>query len=389
MFSARTAWDLRPNRLTSLLTEKRGRGDEILDLTESNPTRCGFDYQPQYTLEALSTRRSLVYQPHPKGILPARAAVAEYYARQGIVLDPDHIILTAGTSEAYGFLLRLLCNGRDSVALVKPGYPLLDDLCRINDVIPRLVHLSYDDAWRLDLEALRVELAARAKAVVLVYPNNPTGSYVRQDEREQIIASAKAAGAGILVDEVFHPFHIDANCSPAPSFASNDRCLTFTINGISKLLGLPQLKLGWIVVTGSSAEVEGAISRLEMISDLFLSVSTPVQQALPFLLEDPAGLTLQVVTRLRRNHARLTEMTGKVPAVEILKGEGGWYAVLRLPRGRTDEEWALFLLEKSGILVHPGCLFDFEEESVVVLSLLQKEEIFERGIAGILSAVDV
>ncbi|MEX2090501.1 MAG: pyridoxal phosphate-dependent aminotransferase, partial [Bacteroidota bacterium] len=192
MFSARTDWDFQPNELTSLLAAKRLRGDEILDLTESNPTRCGFDYQPQYTLESLSTRRSLVYEPHPKGILSARAAVAEYYSRQGIALDPDHIILTAGTSEAYGFLLRLLCNGRDSVALVKPGYPLLDYLCQINDVIPRHVRLSYNGGWHLDLQALNVELAARAKAVVLVHPNNPTGSYTGQNERENIVASASS-----------------------------------------------------------------------------------------------------------------------------------------------------------------------------------------------------
>ena len=389
MFSARTDWDFQPNELTSLLAAKRLRGDEILDLTESNPTRCGFDYQPQYTLEALSTRRSLVYEPHPKGILSARAAVAEYYSRQGIALDPDHIILTAGTSEAYGFLLRLLCNGRDSVALVKPGYPLLDYLCQINDVIPRHVRLSYNGGWHLDLQALNVELAARAKAVVLVHPNNPTGSYTEQNERENIVASASSAGAAILSDEVFHPFPMDGAHPAAPSFATNNRCLTFTINGISKLLGLPQLKLGWIVVSGPSREVEGAISRLEMISDLFLSVGTPVQQALPLLLQDPAGLTLQIGTRIRRNRAYLATSSGKTSAVELLGGEGGWYAVLRLPRIRTDEEWAHVLLKEWNVLVHPGSLFDFEEESIVVMSLIQKEEIFERGIVRILSAFDV
>lgn len=389
MFSARTEWDFEPNRLTSLLAEKHLHGEEILDLTESNPTRCGFDYQPQYTLEALSTRRSLVYEPHPKGILSARSSVAEYYARQGIDVNPDHIILTAGTSEAYTFLLRLLCNGRDSVALVKPGYPLLEYLCQMNDVVGRHVHLQYDHGWHLDLDALKVELAARAKAVALVHPNNPTGSTIRHHEREAIVAVASSTGAALLVDEVFHPFQADGTSAPAPSFASNKGCLTFTMNGISKLLGLPQLKLAWIVVSGPPAEVEAAVARLEMIGDLYLSVSTPIQQALPVLLQDPAGLTGQIRARVGKNRAILSAKSDKVMAVELLGGEGGWYAVVRLSPVRTDEEWAHLFLRDLNVLVHPGCLFDFEDEAIVVASLLQKEEIFERAVEGILSVVDV
>jgi len=389
MFSARTEWDFQPNTLTSLLAEKRLQREEILDLTESNPTRCGFDYQPQYTLEALSTRRSLVYEPHPKGILSARSAVAEYYARQGIDVNPDHIILTAGTSEAYTFLLRLLCNGRDSVALVKPGYPLLEYLCQMNDVVGRHVHLQYDQGWHLDLDALKVELAARAKAVALVHPNNPTGSAIRHHEREAIVTAVNSTGAALLVDEVFHPFQGDATTPLAPSFASNRDCLTFTMNGISKLLGLPQFKLAWIVVSGPPAEVEVAVARLEMIGDLFLSVSTPIQQALPVLLQDPAGLTGQIKERVGKNRANLSAKSDKVSAVELLGEEGGWYAVLRLPRVRTDEEWAHLFLKDLNILVHPGCLFDFEDEAIVVVSLLQKEEIFQRAVEGVLSMVDV
>lgn len=389
MFSARTEWEFHPNALTLLLAEKHLAGDEILDLTESNPTRCGFDYLPQFTLEALATRRSLVYEPNPKGILPARTAVADYYQRQGITINPDHIILTSGTSEAYGFLLRLLCNPRDSVALLKPGYPLFDDLCQLQDVVGRPIHLSYYEGWILDLEAVKVELAARAKAILLVHPNNPTGSYIRHDERNGLIVAVDSLGGAIVSDEVFHPFQFEGEVPPGPSFAANERCLTFTVNGISKLLGLPQLKCGWIVVTGPEAEVEAAVARLEIISDLFLSVGTPVQQALPLLMEDPAGLTIQIRNRIRRNLRHLEGKLHDESGVELLRGEGGWNAVLRMPPVKRDEEWAYLLLKNRNVLVHPGSLFGFDERSILVVSLLQKEEIFREGVAGILAAIDV
>jgi aspartate/methionine/tyrosine aminotransferase len=388
MFSARTEWDFRPTDLTAHLADLRARGVEVIDLTESNPTRCGFDYHPHLTLDPLSTRRSLVYEPHPKGILLARRAIADFYAHQGIKVDPERIFLTAGTSEAYTFLFRLLCNGRDSVILPKPGYPLLDYLCQINDVLPRHVHLRREEGWKYDLELISVELAARSKALVLIHPNNPTGSYVRSPEREQICAMVSASHSALIVDEVFHAFDLSKN-TPAPSFASTDECLTFTLNGISKLLGLPQLKLAWIVVSGPPEEIEDALRRLEVIGDLFLSVSTPVQQALPVLLQDPAGMMEQIRSRLRKNALRLTELSNSHPAIEVALPEGGWHALITLPLARSAHDWSLHLLDVHQTLVHPGELFDFEEEGIVVVSLLQKQDIFEEGIERIADAVAV
>ncbi len=388
MFSTRTEWDFRPTDLTARLANLRARGVGVIDLTESNPTRCGFDYHPHLTLDPLSTRRSLVYEPHPKGILLARTAVAEFYARQGIHIDPERIVLTAGTSEAYTFLFRLLCNGRDSVILPKPGYPLLDYLCQMNDVLPRHIYLRRDEGWAHDLEAIGVELAARSKALVVVHPNNPTGSYVASLQRKRICEMVGASHAALIVDEVFHPFALSGDVPP-PSFSSTSECLTFTLNGISKLLGLPQLKLAWIIVSGPQEEVEDALRRLEVIADLFLSVATPVQQALPVLLQDAADVAGQIRSRIRRNAMRLTECSRTHRSIECLLPQGGWHALLKLPSVRSAHEWSLHLLDVHHTLVHPGDLFDFEEEGIVVVSLIQKPEIFEEGIERISVAVAV
>lgn len=389
MFSKRTTWDFRPSRLFELIQQKRDRGEHIIDLTESNPTRCGFSYNSRGILEALSNEDSLRYVPHPKGLLSARKAVAEFYHRQGVDVEPDYIILTASTSEAYSHLFRLLCNEREAVLLPKPGYPLFDELCQINDVSHRVYQLAYDGEWHIDLSAVEASLSADVRAMVLVHPNNPTGSFVKVKEREVLCRLARAHGAGLIVDEVFEPFGFGADGSQAPSFAGNQTALTFTLNGLSKLLGLPQMKLAWIVVSGPSAERREALQRLEIIGDLYLSVGTPVQEALPALLRDSPSMTQQIRNRVRENYVLAKKEIPANSTMSVLHCEGGWNAVLRLPSTRSDEDWALELLRNQNVLIHPGHLFHFEQRSCIVLSLLPPAEVFQEGFRRIVSKADL
>ncbi|MBM4161139.1 MAG: pyridoxal phosphate-dependent aminotransferase [Ignavibacteria bacterium] len=389
MFSNRTAWDLRPSRLFELLQRKRDRREQIIDLTESNPTRCGFSYNSRGILNALSSEDSLRYEPHPKGLLSAREAVAGFYHRQGVDVDPDHIVLTASTSEAYSHLFRLLCNEREAVFLPKPSYPLFDELCQINDVSCRLYHLAYDGEWHLDLSAVQASFSTDVRAMVLVHPNNPTGSFIKVNEREVVSGLAQAHAAALIVDEVFGTFGFEAEGSRASSFAGNQTVLTFTLNGLSKLLGLPQMKLAWIVVSGPPDERREALQRLEMIGDLYLSVGTPVQEALPALLRDSEPVTQQIRRRVQENYVFLKRELRAESAVSLFHCEGGWNAVLRLPGTRSDEEWALELLGTQDVLVHPGHLFRFEQGSCIVLSLLPPAEVLREGFRRIVSKADL
>ena len=388
MFSSRTNWDLRSSRLFSLLQRKRQQCEEIIDLTESNPTRCHFEYHPHTILKTLSTERSLVYEPDPKGLSSARLAVVDFYRAHGITIEPECIILTASTSEGYSFLFRLLCNERESVLVPKPSYPLFNDLCRLGDVTSRPYHLAYDGEWQVDLSTLERSFSRDTRALVLVHPNNPTGSFVKVQEREAISTLARRRHAALIVDEVFGPFAFEGDVRRAPSFAGNGEVLTFALNGLSKLLGLPQMKLAWIVVSGPPEERDEAMRRLEMVGDLFLSIGAPVQHALPSLLTDLLPVTQQIRDRVRSNYQMLRSECAPSSSVSVLHCEGGWNAVLRLPQTRSDEEWALDLLQRHNVLVHPGNLFDFEQESCLVVSLLPPSEIVSEGFKKILTAAE-
>ncbi|MEK6757151.1 MAG: pyridoxal phosphate-dependent aminotransferase [Bacteroidota bacterium] len=386
MFSSRTNWDFRSSQLFSLLQHKRERGEKIIDLTESNPTCCRFDYDSESILKALSTERSLVYEPDPKGLLSARLAVVDFYRDQGITIEPECIILTASTSEAYSFLFRLLCNERDSVLLPKPSYPLFTYLSQLNDASARHYHLSYDGEWHIDISALEQSFSGETRALVLVHPNNPTGSFVKVQEREAICKLAQRHHAALIVDEVFESFAFEVDGRRAPSFAGNSDVLTFTLNGLSKLLGLPQMKLAWIVISGPHDVRDEAIARLEMIGDIFLSVGAPVQHALALLLKDLLPVRQQIRDRVRSNYRMLKRECPPSSSLSVLRCEGGWNAILRLPNTRSDEEWALELLRTHNVLVHPGRLFDFEQKSCLVISLLPPSEIISEGFKRILGA---
>ncbi len=382
MFSSRTHWNMVPNQLSDLLAAKRLRGEVIIDLTESNPTRCGFSYPEKEILAALTNKSSLLYQPEPRGLLSARKAIANYYATLGIAIAPENIILTASTSEAYSFLFKLLCNADDDIIVPQPSYPLFEYLCQLNDVTIRHYCLAYDGEWHIDFESLQSAFTNRTRAIVLVHPNNPTGSYLKQNEFEQVCEFAAKHECAVIADEVFGPYDIFSDNHRASILTSQISNLLFSLNGISKLLGLPQLKLSWIVVRGNPQQTDEALNRLDIIADTFLSVNTPAQAVLPKLLEQSQFIGKQIRTRIRYNFDLLQKVFADSSA-SVFRIEGGWYAILQLPQFRNDDEWAIELLRQINILVHPGHFFEMKQKSCIVLSLLPHSEYFADALSQI------
>jgi alanine-synthesizing transaminase len=373
-FSSRLNWETGTNRLSELLHRKRQSGRAILDLTESNPTRAGLAY-PADLAAALADPQALKYQPDPRGIASAREAVSRYYAGAAPV---SRILLTASTSEAYSHLFKLLADAGDEVLVPRPSYPLFEFLAHLDSVRVRQYPLRYDGAWHIDFPSLELGITPRTRAIVLVNPNNPTGSFVRHSELERL----ETYGLPLIADEVFSDYAFDACPSCVRTLAGGRNVLTFSMSGLSKIAGLPQMKLGWIVASGPGCEE--AIDRLELIADTYLSVATPVQLALPALLESDIGDQIR-----RRTSSNLTFLRDAVreSALHLLNVEGGWYATLQVPRNRSEEEWSLELLEKHDVLVQPGFFFDFESEAFLVLSLLTPAEIFNEGLRRILNVV--
>jgi aspartate/methionine/tyrosine aminotransferase len=384
-FSSRTDWDVHPSALSMLLQEKRSSGESIIDLADSNPTLCGIPHTaPSISPEIL--HRSALYEPDPKGLPGARRAIAAWYNHRGCAVDPEHIVLTTSTSEAYSFLLRLLCDVGESIAVPKPSYPLLDYLSRINDVACRHYQLAYDGEWHFDFGSLREALAAGVKGVIVVHPNNPTGSYVKMGEARTIKKLLAGHASALIVDEVFHSFPFGHEDGRAGTFAETTEVLTFTVNGLSKLVALPQMKLAWIILSGPPDLVTSAVERLEIIADTYLSVSTPVQHAVHDILAHQQLYTSRVQDRVVKNYEALQRIIGGDSPLTVLRGEGGWCAMLRLPASRSDEAWAIHLLESQNVLTHPGYLFDCDINGCLVLSLLPEPEVFSEGVLRIRSA---
>ena len=382
-FSRRTPEDQRPNRLAAA----RARlGEPEFDLTESNPTRCRLPY-PADLLGALADPRGLAYRPQPKGPLEARAAVARQYLRWGVEVPPEHIVLTASTSEAYGFLMRLLADPGDRLLVPTPSYPLFDQLARLESVSLFPYPLNADDGWRPDLGAI-AGAPEGCRAVVVVHPNNPTGSFVAPDDAGRLAELCRGRGWALIADEVFLPYPLDGGPGPDQSFAASSACLTFSLGGLSKSVGLPQLKLGWIAVSGPAGELPEALARLEYVADAYLSVGTPVALAAPELLDRGLALQRAIAGRCRANLARLRELVGAAAAVTVLPAGGGWSAVLRVPSLLDDEQLAIHLLETAEVAVHPGYLFEMPGEGYLVVSLLPPEEVFDGGVRRLLAEVD-
>ena len=387
MFSSRTNWNLLPNRLTELLEQKRSHNEEIIDLTESNPTRCGFQYDSKALLDSLFFTNSPQYNPEPKGLLSARESICRHYATKNVHLDPGQIVLTASTSEAYSFLFKLLCNAGDSVLIPRPGYPLFEYLCTLNDVHAIPYRLQYDGEWHVDLDSLRGHISGNSRAVVLVHPNNPTGSYIKINEEKEVVDIARRRELSIIADEVFSEYDLGLAGERVGTFAAQRPVLTFTLDGISKLLGLPQMKLAWIVVSGPDDLQRQALARLELIADTYLSVHSAVQRSLPELFRLQASIAQQIQRRLVANLEILRSAIGPASGISLLRCEGGWNAVLRMPAIRTDEQWCEHFLESFNILLHPGHFYSMEAENCVVFSLLVDSGIFSRAISHLIRSV--
>jgi hypothetical protein len=387
MFSSRTNWSLIPNRLSELLGERRARGLPILDLTESNPTRCGFALDGEEILAPLHNSRSLTYQPDPRGMRTAREAVAQYYSGRGVHLDPDQIFLTTSTSEAYSFVFRLLANPGDKILAPQPSYPLFDFLGALNDVEVIPYPLVYDEGWQVDLEALASRWESRARAVLVVHPNNPTGSYIQKRELGRMIEICHQNRAAIIADEVFADYGYGADAERVVTHAQDSEALTFTLSGLSKISALPQMKLAWMVVNGPPELRSQAQARLEVIADTYLSVSAPVALATPQWLAHRRAIQSHILERVQVNLRKLDELLTPGLPVSRFKVEGGWYAILRVPSTRSDEDWAVELLTQEGVSVHPGHFYDFPSEGFLILSLLPTREVFEDGLSKAISLI--
>jgi aspartate/methionine/tyrosine aminotransferase len=377
-FSCRVPADLRPNRISAA----RARlGAVPYDLTVSNPTACGVAYPPEL-LAALGDSAGLRYSPDPRGLRAARAAVAAEYRRHGVMVDAGRVVLTASTSEAYAFLFKVLCDPGDRVLTPLPSYPLFEHLARVEGVVCEPYHLEAEGGWRLDPGDLAAAPEA-VRAVVVVHPNNPTGSLVAPADAAALAALCRRRGWALIADEVFLDYPLDGNV--AASFAAGSDALTFTLGGLSKSVGLPQLKLAWIVVGGPREETEAALARLEFVADTFLSVSTPVQLALPALLAAGAAVRDAITARCRANLAALRAAAAACPEVSVPAVTGGWSTLLRVPAVVGEEELALELLGRDGVAVQPGYFFDFPHEGWLVVSLLPEPEVFAAGVARLLA----
>ncbi|MGH9327962.1 MAG: pyridoxal phosphate-dependent aminotransferase [Terriglobia bacterium] len=375
------------NELAKARQERLRLRQPLLDLTESNPTRCGFEYHENQLVRAFQDPRLALYEPNPRGLLSARRAVMEYYAERGLAIQPEQIFLTASTSEAYSFVFRLLCDSGDCVLAPRPGYPLLEYLASLNDLGVDGYPLRYEDRWQIDREALTSGVRERSRALLVVHPNNPTGSYALPEEVDFLARLCKERKMALIADEVFWDYAHPATAGSLHSFARENSTLTFTLSGLSKISGLPQMKCAWIVVTGPPAVQHEAIRRMEVIADTFLSVSTPVALAFPSLLELRRSIGSQILERVLSNLALLDQQISGESPISRLHVEGGWYAILRLPRILTDEDWALLFLRKEGVAVHPGHFYDFPDDGYVVVSLLPSSEIFVAAIRKLFATV--
>jgi len=376
-FSQRTNWDTEESDLAQAHRLRAAAGLPIADLTASNPTRCGFQYDPAL-LSALTDPRAFAYDPQPRGLLRSRQAVCAYYAGHGVALQPEEIVLTTSTSEAYSFLFRLLCDPGSEILIQQPGYPLFDFLAVLDDVRLKAATLVYDHGWQIDPEGLRRAVTPQTRAIVIVHPNNPTGHFTKPWEAEELARLCREFDLSLIVDEVFLDYSFGAQ--PGSFAAGLEGVPVFVVSGLSKIAGLPQMKAAWIAATGPQAA--SALDRLEIIADTFLSMNAPVQCALPDWLEGRHAIQRQIRERVAANLAELDRQLPQFPQVTRLEVEGGWYALLRIPALGPDEHTVLALLDR-GVWVHPGYFFGMSESGWLVVSLLGPEAEFSAGVAGL------
>lgn len=381
-FSTRTNWDMGANRLNDELERLRAQGQTVIDLTESNPTRCGFRY-PKEILAAFHQPKNLEYKPESKGMLSARQAVARYYSQQGKTVDPESVVLTSSTSEAYTFLFRLLVDPGEKVLIARPSYPLFQYLIELSDAVYDFYPLVFNAGrWRIDLSKLEKAIDPMTRVIILVNPNNPTGSYITPEEQDGLNRLCLRHNLALVIDEVFFDYRLDPNDRKSVGFIGNNMVPTFVLNGISKTLGLPQMKLSWIVASGPGSYVKEATDRLEMIADTFLSVNTPVQNALSLWLDVCQDTQAEILERIRRNHDLIRDFASRCGG-EFRPSQGGWYGVFVVPSVSDEEAWVLELLSAKHVLVHPGYFFDAQENGLFVVSLLPEKAVMTEGLKRI------
>ena len=382
MFTSRTDWSREKQPLAQALELRRARGDDVIDLTQSNPTRCGIEFDTGAVLKLLADPSGLDYDPQPRGLESARGAVAGYYADQGERVDADDIVLTTGTSEAYGYLFRLLAEPGDEVLVPAPSYPLFDFIARIHDVVLRPYLLEYEGGWRVDLSSVERAWSSRTRALLAVSPNNPTGSYLGASEVALLEAICADRGAALIVDEVFHDFAWSPQQDGPVVRRADPPCLRFVLNGLSTVAASPQMKLGWIVTAGPAKLAAEARHRIEILADTDLSVSSPIQVAAAGLLKQSGAIREQLLERIRKNLGTLDELV-RGTSLSRLEGQAGWYAVLRIPHLIDDEAAAIELLNATATHVHPGNLFGFNGGAHWVVSLICPADSFGEGISRI------
>lgn len=385
-FSNRLSWETGSNKLSILYHSKLTNGVQVLNLAQSNPTRAGVWYDRENLLKASGKPEDLDYSPDPHGLPAVREAVRAYYQAKKADVPIDSIILTASTSEAYSFIFKLLCDPLDNVLVPLPGYPLFDYLAALDSVEVRRYRIDYlhPHGWRIDLDTLAKQADSKTKAIVLIHPNNPTGSFIRPDELNALNVFCQERGIALIADEVFSDFGLEAPADTIPTLTTNNKNLTFVLSGLSKLAGLPQVKLGWIAVSGPTAVKSAAINKLELISDTFLSVSTPVQNAAIEYFRLMPEFQRRLLKRLQDNLAALHQAFHETP-VRVQRVDGGWTAVLEMPRLMSEEEWAIRLLDEENVYCFPGYLFDFEREAFLTVSLLVPQSDVIEGARRILA----
>jgi alanine-synthesizing transaminase len=413
MFSERVPPSLEPNRITQAVRRARAGTRRFLDLTHTNPTTAGFNY-PSSMLDLLASAEALRYDPQPFGLLDARRAVACDYARRGFDVAPERIVLTASTSEAYSLLFKLLCAPHgDAVMVPVPSYPLFEHLTALDGVQSIPYRLDYHGRWTIAGEEVERRWTDAVRGVLAVNPNNPTGSVMSVEELDTLSTLCAERGAALIIDEVFADYPLVGGQRPeaggqGPDAARQERpagggvasasglwppasgrgALTFRLGGLSKSAGLPQVKLGWILIDGPEDVVHEAIERLEVICDAYLSVSTPVQVAASGLIEAGAAVRAQILDRVRLNYRALIAAAARHPAIEVLPADAGWSSVVRVPSTRSEEDLVVDLLDRDGVLVHPGFFFDFPHEAFLVVSLLTEPEAFGEGVRRVLERAD-
>ena len=386
-FSRRTSQHDVPNALAEAVAQARASDRPLLDLTAGNPTAAGIPYASQAFLEALADPRGLVYAPEPLGMSAAREAVARDWTARGTPIDASRIALTASTSEAYAVLFKVLCDAGDEVLVPAPSYPLLGFLAAFESVNLKTYPLVYAGRWHVDIDGLKRAVGPRTKAIVVVSPNNPTGSYLGEEELDAMLD----LGVPIVSDEVFATYPLATRGVPEgriASVAAAKRGLVFALSGLSKLAALPQMKLGWIGVSGDAALAVRAMARLELVLDAFLSVATPVQHALGVILATRGTAEDAIRARIRTNLGVVREAIARAPSATVLDVEGGWYAMIRVPETRTDEEWAIDLVLRDGVQVQPGYFFDVSRGAYLVVSLLTPEDVLAQGMKRLAARIE-